>query len=214
MLYRVRRQRGCDVVVRRLGVASCGLALVAALIVGGCTPDDGPTQSTSPSPAVSAAPSPSASPTPTENAQERQQRLDFEAAKTAYLRATAEADRLIMAGGARKPTKALLATTTGSYRSALMNAIRTFKENGWHSDRPIPQSVVGSGGWSSNELRLTACEDTSKVRYLNKQGKEVFKDRKRRYVHALTAERTGSIWRIATMESKAVTTFDHESCGA
>lgn len=199
--------------VNRLGVAGWGLALATALIAGGCTPDPGSTPGTSPSPAVTASPSPSASPTPTENAQERQQRLDFEAAEKAYLAANAEADRLIMAGGARKPTKVLLATTTGSYRSALMNSIRTFKNNGWHSDRPIPQSVVGNGGWSPNELRLTACEDTSGVRYLDQKGNEVFKDRKRRYVHALTAKRAGDNWRIATIESKAVATFEHEDCG-
>lgn len=195
--------------VRRLRVVACGLVVLAALLAGGCTPESGPTQSTSPSPPPSA----SASPTPTENAQERQQRLDFEAAKEAYLAATSEFDRLLMSGGARKPTPALLATTSGDYQRALMYVLQTFKTNRWHSDRPILQIAVIRGGWSPDELDLTACEDTSKVRYLDRHGKEVLTDRKRRYVHLLTAKKTKGQWKIATIESEAVKSFTHEACG-
>lgn len=194
--------------VRRLRVVACGLVVLAALLAGGCTPESGPTQSTSPSPVMSVSPPP----TPTENAQERQQRLDFEAAKEAYLAANAEADRLMMAGGARKPTKTILATTTGAYRRALMNALQVFKQNGWRSDRPIPQVVGSHGGWSPTELDLAACEDTSEVMYLDKKGKEVLTDRERRYVHSLTAKKTKTGWKIATIESKAVKSFANESC--
>lgn len=198
--------------VKRLRVVACGLVVLAASLAGGCTPESGPAQSTSPSPVMSAPPSPTPSPTPTENAQERQQRLDFEAAKEAYLAANAEADRLMMAGGARKPTKTILATTTGAYRRALMNALQVFKQNGWRSDRPIPQVVRSHGGWSPTELDLAACEDTSEVMYLDKKGKEVLTDRERRYVHSLTAKKTKTGWKIATIESKAVKSFANESC--
>ncbi len=199
--------------VKRLRVVACGLVVLAALLAGGCTPESGPAQSTSPSPVMSAPPSPTPSPTPTENAQERQQRLDFEAAKGAYLAATSEFDRLLMSGGAREPTRALLATTSGDYRRALMYVLETFKANRWHSDRPIPQIVAIRGGWSPNELDLAACEDTSKVRYLDRRGKEVLTDRKRRYVHSLTAKKTKGQWKIATIDSEAVKSFTHEACG-
>lgn len=211
MLYRVRRQRGCDVVVRRLGVASCGLALVAALIVGGCTPDDGPTQSTTPTPSVSASPSPSASPTPTENAQERQQRLDFEAAENAYRTADKELARLAMAGGASKATKVLLATTAGDYLAVQMSDLKDLKKHGWRADRPIRSSVVADGGWSPTEIGLTACEDTSQVRLLNKDGKEVLKKRPRRMVQTLTATRISGTWKVTDLETKFVKSFANES---
>ena len=82
-----------------------------------------------------------------------------------------------MAGGATKPTKILLATTGGEYLETQMYGLETFKEKGWRADRPITTSVVADGGWSPDNLGLTACEDTSKVKILDKKGKEVFKDR-------------------------------------
>lgn len=206
LLYRVRRQRGCDVVVRRFGVASCGLALAAALVAGGCTPDE-PKQSTSPSPAMTA----SASPTPTENAQERQQRLDREAAENAYRTSDKELARLAMAGGASKPTKILRATTAGDYLAVQMSDLKDLKKRGWRADRPIRSSVVADGGWSATEIGLTACEDTSEVRLLNKDGKEVLKKRPRRMVQSLTATRISGTWKVTDLETRFVKSFANES---
>jgi len=180
-------------VVKRLTVGSCGAALVLGLLVAGCTPDPGPTPTVTPVPSVS---TPSSSPTPTENAQERQQRLDFEAAEKAYLTAFAESGRLAVAGGATKPTKVLLATTGGFYLKVQMNDLKVIKENGWRADRPSTTSVFANGGWSPKEVGLTACEDASKVKLLNQQGKEVAKDRPMRFVQTLTATRVDGVWKI------------------
>ena len=200
--------------VRRLRVVACGLVVLAALLAGGCTPESGPTQSTSPSPSVSASPSPTPSPTPTENAQERQQRLDFEAAKGAYLAGSAEYQRLLMAGGAMEPTAKLKQTTGGFQLKSMTNAIRMMKKNGWRTDRASTQTVVANGGWSAKELRLTACEDTSKVRFLNKKGKEVHSDQPVLYVHSLTATKHDGVWKITNGESEAVTSFAEDGrCG-
>ena len=194
--------------VRRLRVVACGLVVLAALLAGGCTPESGPTQSTSPSPPPSA----SASPTPTENAQERQQRLDREAAENAYLTADKELARLAMAGGASKPTKILLATTAGDYLEVQMSDLKYFKKHGWHADRPIRSTVTASGGWSPTEIRLTACEDGSQVRLLNKSGKEVEKNRPRRLVQKLTATKVSGTWKVTGMEAtKTVKSFENES---
>ena len=192
--------------VKRLRVVACGLVVLAASLAGGCTPESGPTQSTSPSPLVSA----SASPTPTENAQERQQRLDREAAENAYLTADKELARLAMAGGASKPTKVLLATTAGDYLEVQMSDLKYFKKHGWRADRPVRSTVVADGGWSPTEIRLTACEDGSQVRLLNKSGKEVEKDRPRRLVQSLTATKVSGAWKITGLETKTVKTFEGE----
>jgi hypothetical protein len=152
----------------------------------------------------------SAQPTPPETAQEREMRADQEAAMKAYLTAAKEADRLAMAGGATKPTKTLLATTGGFYLEVQMNTLGIYKERGWRADRPVTTSVVADGGWSPDNLGLTACEDDSKVRLLNKKGKEVFKDRDHRYVQTLTATKKNGVWKITDVESKAVKTFEHE----
>lgn len=149
----------------------------------------------------------------TETAQERQMRLDQEAAVKAYLTSNKEFDRLLMAGGASKASGVLRATTGGSWQKAMVDALEAIQERGWHTDRPSTQVVSANGGWSPTELGLTACEDTSKVKFLNKKGKEVFTDRERRYVHTLTAAKVGGKWKIVKGESKAVKSFEHEgSC--
>jgi len=203
-------------VVNRLTVGSCGTVLVLGLLVAGCTPDPGTTPSVTPTPAVSSpTPSPSPTPTQTENAQERQQRLDFEAAEKAYLTAFAESGRLAMAGGTRKPTKVLLANTGGFYLEVQLNDLQVLKRNGWRADRPSTTSVSAGGGWSTDELGLTACEDASQVRLLNSEGKVVGKDRPMRFVQTLTATKVKGVWKITDGDSKIVKSFVNESgCAA
>ena len=80
-----------------------------------------------------------------------------------------------------KPTKVLLATTVGHYLDVQVEDLKTLKENGWRADRPLRTSVSADGGWSPKEIGLTACEDASKVKLLDKDGKEVAKDRDRAF---------------------------------
>ena len=198
--------------VSRLTVGSCGAVLVLGLLVAGCTPDPGPTPTVTPIPSVSTpTQSSSPTPTPTENAQERQQRLDFEAAEKAYLTAFAESGRLAVAGGTNKPTKVMLANTGGFYLEVQLNDLKVLKKNGWHADRPSSTSVVADGGWSPDELGLTACEDGSQLKLLDQQGKEVAKDRPMRFVQILTGTRTDGRWKITDVESKEVEDFASES---
>lgn len=188
-------------VKKRFAVGGCGL-LLAALLVGGCAPAPGPTPT--------ASPSPSASPTPTENAQERRQRLDFEAAKKAYLTAGAELGRLAMKGGTTKATKILRATTMGEYQRVQMADMKYLYDRGWHADRPAVISVSATGGWSPKELQLTACEDATKVRLLDERGREVAEDRDRRLVQELTATKVDGTWKISSLTTKTVETFANE----
>ena len=116
-----------------------------------------------------------------------------------------------MAGGASKPTKILLATTAGDYLEVQMSDLKYFKKHGWHADRPIRSTVTASGGWSPTEIRLTACEDGSQARLLNKSGKEVEKNRPRRMVQTLTATKTSGVWKITDLDTKFVKSFESES---
>lgn len=156
-------------------------------------------------------PTPTSTATPIETAQERQMRLDQDAAEKAYTAANKEADRLAMAGGASKATAILKLTTTGTYLDVQMDGLRTLKDEGWRTDRPGNYTVTANGGWSPTEIGLTACEDATKVRLLNKNGKEVSKERPRRFVQTLTATKVGTHWKITDVDSKVVKTFDHES---
>jgi hypothetical protein len=187
-------------------VGACGTALVMGLLAAGCTPDPGPDPGTSPTPSVSSA---APSPIPTENAQERQQRLDFEAAEKAYLTAAKETDRLAVRGGAAKATPTLTENTVGNYLDFQMEGLRTLKDEDWRADRAGIVAVTARGGWSEKELNFTACEDSSQVKLLNNQDKEVQKDRPRRFVQDLTATRADGRWKISDVESTVVKAFDN-----
>ena len=137
--------------------------------------------------------------------------MDFEAAEKAYLTANAESERLAAKGGATEPTTLLFENATGAYLDVQMDGLRTLKDEGWHTDRPGVVSVNGTGGWSAEELSLTACEDSSAVRLINKDGNEVEKGRPRRFVQSLTATRVAGHWKISDVDSTVVKAFDADS---
>lgn len=137
-----------------------GLArgVVAAALVGvlaGCAGD--------PSPPVTASPAPSATaPTetaPTETALERQTRLDFEAAEKSYRAFRAEYRRVLEAGGAKKPTKAMTDTAGGPYLAEFVPVIKAFKKLGYTQKGPEKIVYVRPGGYDPKSLILNTCED-------------------------------------------------------
>ena len=151
-------------------------------------------------------------PTSTETAQERTMRLDKEAAKNAYLAGIAETNRLVMAGGADKPTKKLNDYLSGTYLQDTVETLRMFKSEGWRIDRPVQTRVTADQGWSATSIELTACEDNSAVKFFNKSGKEVNKKRDAYLiVQTLVAKKTGDRWKIDSRTSRPVKTFDNEA---
>src|SRR3954447_5092383 len=95
----------------RLVVGTCLLALLGS----GCTPDTPPP-----------APPANTSPTPTENAQEREERLAYEAAETSYREFRAEYRRLSSSGGTRTATSTLKRTSGGPYLKELLGVLQAF----------------------------------------------------------------------------------------
>jgi len=150
-------------------------------------------------------------PTSTETAQEHTMRLDKEAAKNAYVNGWTEMDRLVMAGGADKPTKKLTDDFSGTYLADNVEALQLFKKNGWHNDKSAPLRVTADQGWSASKIELTACEDSSKVRTLDRSGREVNKGGVRLIVQTLVAKKTGDRWKIDSQTSRPVKTFDNEA---
>ena len=137
-------------------------------------------------------------------------RLDKEAAEKAYATASKESNRLGMAGGASKPTKILTDNASGVYLEVQMDDLSFLKSRGYRADMGAKTSVTANGGWSAKEIGLTACEDASKVRLLDRSGKEVRKDRPKRFVQTLTASKIDGRWKITDVNSKIVKTFRNE----
>ena len=153
-----------------LGAFSAGCALLA-----GCTPADGTIPA--PPPATSAP----ASATPPETAQQREERLAYEAAEKAYRTFRAEYDRISgRRGGSAKPTKAMTDNAAGPYLKTMRGFLRYKKTHGHHEDRGVRIAYVRRGGYSPKELILQVCEDGSRVR--------VFDDKDRQVSHGGTSE--------------------------
>jgi len=149
--------------------------------------------------------------TPAETTRERTIRLDKEAAEKAYTAARAEGDRLAMAGGASKPTKLLSKNASGFYLEVQMDGLRVLRANGYRAVGQFHTFVTANRGWSAKQIALTACEDASQVRLLDKPGKEVLKDRNRRFVQTLTATKADGRWKITDLNSRVVKRFSNKS---
>ena len=184
---------------------SVGAAVACCALAAACTSE----------PAPSSAPSPiRAAMTPTETQIERQMRLDFEAAETAYRDNMAEQDRLYESGGAAKATPALKATATGSYLRVTLESLREVRRLGWHAiGNTKIVGVVRDRGWMRSRIALTSCEDNRIVRFVDKKGRDVTPKGSALYIQALTVIREGGQWKISAAVTTQVKTFEGKPCG-
>jgi hypothetical protein len=140
---------------------------VSALLAG-CTPADGTIPA--PPPATPA----SASATPPETAQQREERLAYEAAEKAYRTFRVEYDRISRKrGGSPKPTKAMIDNAAGPYLKTMKGFLNYKKTYRHHEDRPVRIAYVKHGGYSPDELILLVCEDGSKVKVFDDEDRQV-----------------------------------------
>jgi hypothetical protein len=178
-------------------VACCALATA-------CTSE--PSSTSTPSPT-------SAATTPTESQIERQMRLDYEAAEQAYRANIAEQDRLYGRGGATRATAALRATATGEYLKITVGWLRDFHKSRFRAEGSSRVTGVERTGWKDGRVKLTACEDGSAVRIVDRSGRDVTPPEHRRFVQSLTAVRTGGQWKVSEQSSKRVRDFEGALCG-
>lgn len=178
------------------------LAISLSLLTIGCTPEAGGGPSTAPSPP----------PSVPGTSREERARVDFAAAERAYKGATAEVSRLLMVGGADRPTKVLLTFAEGRYLDFTVDVLRSTKNSKTHTTAPLTiEAVTPSGGWSENRISLTACEDATKVRVLDRSGNDVTPKGMRRAVQQLTVVKSGDFWKVADAETTLVKSFENQA---
>jgi hypothetical protein len=185
------------------GFVSVGAVVACCALVVACTPEQAIAPSLTP-----------ASSTPTESQIERQMRLDYEAAETAYRASTAEQDRLYQAGGVTKPTAALRATATSSYLRITLKSLREVHRSGWHAKGNTKIiGVARTGGWRAGRVGLTSCEDNTAIRFIDRAGEDVTPKTERRYVQELTVVKVTERWKVSTANSTRVHSFEDQPCG-
>jgi hypothetical protein len=178
---------------------------LAALLVTGslvaCGPDPAPTTSPTPSPV--------ASQTPTETAQERQQRIDYEAAEKAYRTFRAEFNRVLQAGGSKSATRVMKRTAGGEYLKTAEGVVQAYKGFGDHQEGTEHIVYVRGGGYSTKSLILESCEDTRQVEALDKKGRSLGPGELRAL--KLEARATASGWKIWAGTGKKVASCEQNS---
>ena len=136
---------------------SMGRQLVAvtcvALLATACTPD--PEPAASPGPVVS---------TPAETAQEREQRLAYEAAEKSYRAFRSTLNSSLNRGGAKEATMEMKATAAGPYLNDFTQLIKAYEAAGTYSVGREKIGFVRRGGYDSTSLILNVCEDSRAVR--------------------------------------------------
>jgi hypothetical protein len=178
-------------------VASCALAAA-------CTSEPASTSTPSLTPPAT---------TPTESQIERQMRLDYEAAEKAYRANIAEQDRLYRGGGATRATAALKATATGEYLKITVGWLRDFRKSRLRAEGSSKVVGVERNVWKDGHVGLTACEDGSAVKIVDRSGRDVTPPEQRRFVQSLTAVRTGGRWKVSKQTSIRVNDFKGVLCG-
>jgi hypothetical protein len=189
-------------VLRRRGFVSVGAVVACCALVVACIPEQPPSTPSAPP----------ASTRPTESQIERQMRLDYEAAETAYRAAVAEHDRQAQLGTASAAE--LKQTATGVYLAFSLRSLRRSRDSGWRANGKTKVIDVVGSGWQERTVRLIACEDSSGVQFTDKRGKDVTPRIRRTYVQDLTASRVGTDWKVADISSKVVKSFKEQPCAA
>ncbi len=135
--------------LRGRGFMSVGAAVACCALAAACTSEPAPSSTPSPSPAAT---------TPTESQIERQIRLDYEAAETAYRgKWQSKSGYTKLAVPRRRPCSA--ATATDSYLRITLEALRRIRKLGLACDRQRPRSsawcemVVGGRPSRLDQLR-------------------------------------------------------------
>jgi hypothetical protein len=182
---------------------SVGAVVACCALAAACTQEPAPTSPPSPTPAAR---------TPTESQIERQMRLDYEAAETAYRANIAEQDRLAQAGGLHRATAALRSTAEGEYLAAAVASLAYIERKGWHGTGSTTILGVVHVGWQERRVRLMSCEDGSRLRLHDESGKDVTPKGHSRFVQSLSVVRRAGRWRVSTFDSKSVNALEGELC--
>jgi hypothetical protein len=193
------------VALGRRGLVTVGAAVACCALTAACTSEPAPGATSSPTSHVA---------TPSESQIEREMRLDYEAAEKAYRANMAEQDRQSQLGIAVK-TEELTSTASGNYLRFVLQVLRDIRDSGWRAQGATTIRGVVRDGWQQDQVLLTACEDSTDVKFTDEKGRDVTpKHVTRTYVQHLTVTRDQGRWRVSDVASQSVKTYAGVTCAA
>ena len=171
-----------------------GVSLLA-LLGAGCT-----RETSTPPPATST------SATPSESAQEREERIAYEAAEKSYREFRADYRRALNNGGARDATKVMKATAGGSYLAEATEVLQAYRGLSNHSTGTGNVAYVRGQGYSAESLVLEACEDTRAVKIFDKSGKVIGRGEQR--LAEIEVRQQDGVWKLWSGRGRKVNSCD------
>lgn len=171
-----------------------GVSLLA-LLGAGCTPD-----TTTPPPATST------SATRAESAQEREERVAYEAAEKSYREFRAELYRVLRSGGAKAPTAVMKKTAAGPYLANFKDLVVAYREVGIHSEGEEKIVYVREAGYSPRAVTFDVCEDSRDVKDYDKKGRYKGKGELRKIQLEVRLE--SNQWKLWDGEGQKVTSCE------
>ena len=154
--------------LRARGFVTLGTTMAVGALLSSCAPELPPTSS--PTPVV--APTPSAT-TPAESPHEREERLAYEGAEKAYRTFITEYFRVAGASHLPHVTQPMRRNAGGPYLKAYSTFIKQRRERQVRSVGPFAVGYVEHVSFAPNRVMLTACEDGSKVKVVDRKGRVV-----------------------------------------
>lgn len=139
---------------------------------------------------------------------------DYVSAEGVYRANLTEQDRLYALGGASQASSKLGLTASGRYLALVTKSLQTLKRNNWRTVGKTTIEGISRTGWSASAVKLTSCEDSSRVRIVNSSGDDVTPEGDRRFVQTVTIEKQGTMWKVADVHTVRVSSFDDQAfCG-
>ena len=195
--------------LRVRGFVRTGAAIAACTLIAACTPEP-PTVVNTPTPSVS---TPTASPAPTESEIERQMRLDYEAAESAYRAAVSEVSRLAGRGDVTAATPALKSVATGDYLKFQVDTLTDLTRKGLRIDGTVQvMGVSRDGGWQADRVSLIACEDNSTWRLIDRKGRDVTPQDRPDYIQSLQLIKSAERWKVSDTTSRTIPNVSKSDC--
>jgi hypothetical protein len=107
----------------------------------------------------------------------------------------------------------LKAVATGDYLKFQVDTLSDLAKKGLRIDGAV--RVVGvtrAGGWQADQISLTACEDNSTWRLINKKGRDVTPNDRPDYIQSLQILKSGDRWKVSEMTSRTVPNVSKSDC--
>lgn len=94
-----------------------------------------------------------------------------------------------------------------------MHDLQRAKKNGLHLSGSASSIYSAAQGGSASTVHVKACEDYTRVKVLDHKGVDITPPGNRRYIQDYTVQRISNRWKVTSLGSRPVSSFNSYGCG-